>query len=388
MSTPLKLETADLEGTASALRGLSHNTTQLSATLNSAWGQLDSGWHSYCREDADDYFRHVMTELKHMEDMLAQMGGALHGTAGLVAVADEEAVKFFVLGDGSLTDQNGAPIIPLLPETGDDLSSPEAGLGDDILNWLCRTFGIFCPPLPTPTPTPPPVTIYPPSTGAPQPPTSSPPQSTPTPPPISTPLPPGFPPPPTINQHSQYDPNITGELGSEACGLISFSAAAEALGLSYEDAMEWFKLNAGANGYSISNGIQPSDYLKLVQKLIVEKHLLLSATEVKSMTNADTVERMRQELLKNNQIIVDILAMKPSTSTTPTSDPSAGMVPGTYAHFARVVGFSADGKTAYLAESLDANKATVAVNTETLLQSMKNPEGRAFNNAPVREQVD
>jgi Contact-dependent growth inhibition CdiA C-terminal domain len=95
MSTPLKLETADLEGTASAVRSLSHNTTQLSATLNSAWGQLDGGWHSYCREDADGYFRYVMTELKHMEDMLTQMDGALHGTVGLVAVADEEAVKFF-----------------------------------------------------------------------------------------------------------------------------------------------------------------------------------------------------------------------------------------------------------------------------------------------------
>jgi hypothetical protein len=118
MSTPLKLETADPEGTASALRELSHSTTHLSATLNSAWGQLDGGWHSYCREDADGYFRWVMTELKHMEDMLTQMGGALHGTAGLVAVADKEAATCFVGSDGLLTDQNDAPIIPLLPETG------------------------------------------------------------------------------------------------------------------------------------------------------------------------------------------------------------------------------------------------------------------------------
>jgi GH24 family phage-related lysozyme (muramidase) len=118
MSTPLKLETADLEGTASALRDLSHSTTQLSATLNSAWGQLDGDWHSYCREDADGYFRHVMTELKHMEDMLTQMGGALHGTAGLVALADEEATKYFLVNGETLVDENGNPITLLLPETG------------------------------------------------------------------------------------------------------------------------------------------------------------------------------------------------------------------------------------------------------------------------------
>jgi hypothetical protein len=52
MCTPLKLETAELEGSSGALRELSHSTSQLSATLSGAWSQLDGGWHSYCREDA------------------------------------------------------------------------------------------------------------------------------------------------------------------------------------------------------------------------------------------------------------------------------------------------------------------------------------------------
>lgn len=155
MSTPLKLETADLEGTASALRDLSHNTTQLSATLTSAWGQLDGGWHSYCREDADGYFRQVMTELKQMEDMLAQMGGALHGTAGLVAVADEEAVTFFDWNagqnsvDGVDIDGDGKPdgVIPILPETGGSEEPPEENdpYKDDPCNPLNPRRDIMCP---------------------------------------------------------------------------------------------------------------------------------------------------------------------------------------------------------------------------------------------------
>jgi hypothetical protein len=152
MSTPLKLETADLEGTASALRELSHSTTQLSATLHNAWGQLDGGWHSYCREDADGYFHHVMTELKHMEDMLAQMGGALHGTAGLVALADEEAVKFFEWNteqEGVDIDGDGKPdgVIPILPETGGVEEPPEEDdpFKDDPCNPLNPRRDIMCP---------------------------------------------------------------------------------------------------------------------------------------------------------------------------------------------------------------------------------------------------
>ncbi len=130
MSTPLKLETVELEGSSGALRELSHSTSQLSTTLSSAWGQLDGGWHSYCREDANGYFRHVMTELKHMEDMLAQMGTALNGTAGLVGAADVEAATYFLIhGENSNVplDENGKPVTILLPEVGGTSGEADQG---------------------------------------------------------------------------------------------------------------------------------------------------------------------------------------------------------------------------------------------------------------------
>jgi murein DD-endopeptidase MepM/ murein hydrolase activator NlpD len=191
MSTPLKLETADLEGTASALRDLSHTTTQLSATLNSAWGQLDGGWHSYCREDANVYFRHVMTELKHMEDMLTQMGGALHGTATLVQAADDEAALYFVWGAGQGQPQDTSP------RGGGGITAPPIAQPEgmtwedwikDWVDWLLGRGKYADPPnievTIFPTPTPPPTQMPPPATQLPA--TDTPaPTATPTPAPIT-----------------------------------------------------------------------------------------------------------------------------------------------------------------------------------------------------------
>jgi uncharacterized protein YukE len=193
-------------------------------------------------------------------------------------------------------------------------------------------------------------------------------------------------PPAQLTARNQYDPAITAAFGVNACGLVSTGAAFEALGLPYADTLTWFAKNLAGSGYTAQHGIQPSDFARIVNTAITAQSLPITATIYEGRTDSESIDIMRTALLAGDQVVIDFLA-GPANQHTQANPDTAQIVPGTFAHFARVVGFSSDGQTVYLAESLNNADQPVAVATVDLLQAMKQPEQRSEFNGATREAI-
>ena len=194
-------------------------------------------------------------------------------------------------------------------------------------------------------------------------------------------------PPANLRNHNQYAPDVLAALGTVACGPVAFAGVVEAMGGSYREAMAWLKDNALQLGYSKASGMQPSDLEAMAQRYFAEMGESATANARHGQSDRATLDAITGALVSGDHVIIDLLALQPSVRTVVSDARGDGRVPDSFAHFARVVGFSPDGSTAYISESLN-NGAFVAVPTATLLASMKNPEGRAESNGPVREKTD
>lgn len=234
--------------------------------------------------------------------------------------------------------------------------------------------------------------------------------------PTTTEIPEGWPPPPNEDDYksaalggfSQWDPLVYDyEIDGVAvvgtgCGLFAASNAVNALGYpnsEFEVCFPIFADASGNNGYVPNAGISPSDYEATVRAIVenIVAPSLGASGEVyvfQGGTAEEGIERIRQELLKGNEVIVDILAEYAVENDLGGTKPISGGPlqddnGGSFAHFTRVVGFSEDGQTIYLAESLKPAStnwgdlgitAIVAVPIEIFMASWQNPEGRANGN--------
>lgn len=199
------------------------------------------------------------------------------------------------------------------------------------------------------------------------------------------PVDPGWPTPPDdIIPHNQHDTDdffgANDHLGPfNSCGPSAASAAGEALELgSYDELLTRFNdyvANNPDSGYSTGGGIQPADYAAMTQAVLGDS---ATVTVVENLDDAAALDRLRQEIANGNQVIVDYLSAN-QANALPDGNPASNHVNDSYAHFARVVGFSPDGQTIYLAQSLEpgTNGPTIAVPVSDFLAAWENPEERA-----------
>lgn len=211
-------------------------------------------------------------------------------------------------------------------------------------------------------------------------------QSNPTPTPVPAPTP--TPLPPTITPHSQSSINWVSIGTHNGCGLVSLSAAAEALKLqTFDDSLNKI---AGAvpegnkYGYGVHSGIQPLEYAQLARDTFPNANIETPDYRDKP---SEALNRIRQELANGNQVIVDYLSIDQYTAK-PVADSETEHATDSFAHFARVVGFTPDGEKIILAQSLHSevdkthpekqiNSPTIEVSISEFLPAWHDPEDRA-----------
>jgi uncharacterized protein YukE len=143
MSKPLQLIPPDMQSAAAAFRALGDEVAQTLTATQREWRRLDAGWRSYAKSGVDAEYDALSLALQRKERMMRAIGEALAASAQLLSESDTTAAALF--GVDALTQPRGPIIeppwgsgvnpglpgvggpgdgglIPLLPETGDDLA--------------------------------------------------------------------------------------------------------------------------------------------------------------------------------------------------------------------------------------------------------------------------
>ena len=192
------------------------------------------------------------------------------------------------------------------------------------------------------------------------------------------------------------------------CGPVAFCSAAEDQGIMdynqcitdmYISNEEVSKKKIGRFGFSQAAGVQPNNYVKWIQYTLGE-----SATVTAS--NNHTLEDINEQLALGNIVIVDYLS---DTNPNQEGERGHGPVPAypyddgnpdkavklynynSFAHFARVVGFSQDGQFIILAQTEHPDKygETITVPVDAFSDAWEKPELRAnLGNPESKHDVD
>jgi len=172
------------------------------------------------------------------------------------------------------------------------------------------------------------------------------------------------------NQHDAKDDEFPGG-GWNACGPTASCAAGEAMGImSYGACMDKMsKLTSDPNnkyGYD-KHGIQPDGFVQLIKDVFGSKVNVLA---YQALTSEGGITVAKSNLAVGNQVIVDYYSADQTTANPNNGNEQP------FAHFARIVDFSNDGKSIVLAQSMTTG-ATLTALISDFSAAWNNPEVRA-----------
>ena len=158
---------------------------------------------------------------------------------------------------------------------------------------------------------------------------------------------------PKISQYTEIDSSAQG-FGPDACGLV---AAAAAMGGKNWEPLVGKIAQAAGKDYGKHNGIQPSEYVAVLQKVF--------GTEKVTVTNASTLGELYQELQAGKIVIVDIKVN--ATRVFPSANRP------NYAHFARVLGIDIGRQEIYIENTLQGGSYWT-VSLKDFVKAWEQPE--------------
>jgi hypothetical protein len=172
------------------------------------------------------------------------------------------------------------------------------------------------------------------------------------------------------NQENITDEKLVGDGSNNTCGPVSACAAAEALGITmtFDECMGKMAEFGKDYNYTLDGGIQPSDFVALMNKVFGGK---INITVINVNDSDAALKYLSMNLGEGKQVIVDYL-----TNQQIGVYPNSSDGPYPFSHFSRVVRYTYNQPNIVLAQTTNDDK-TLTAKTTDFIASWKDPEYRA-----------